>query len=147
MGVRVRNAERAKHAQLQRSNAKGKGRKPPKEAGSGGSVSHTGLELTLEEQRVVRDMEEETARSGRFKRIFPARNSYQYKKFFEAERPLNTMLANYCFSRGGELSGTAGGGGSIAMQQARDQRRREVQQRLDRGSQTNSAAAKLPSCA
>ena len=136
MGVRLGQHNKQVQQQHSLGVGKAKGKRASRERGEGGSVSYARLDLTPEEKRVVRDLEEETARSGLLKRIFPSRNSFQYRKFFEEERPLNTMLANYCFARGEEQRGSTGGEGSIAMQQARDQRRREVQQRLERGPPT-----------
>merc|ERR1711907_432354 len=60
-----------------------------------GSNICAALEMNDDEMRVVREFEAEQRRAGRFRRIMPGRSAFQYKRFFEEERPLNTLLANY----------------------------------------------------
>merc|ERR1711865_215585 len=53
-----------------------------------------------DEQKLIREAEDEKARSGSFKCIFPlGENAYQYKRFFEEARAANTVLANYYFCK------------------------------------------------
>lgn len=45
-----------------------------------------------EERTILKESIEEHKRRGNFTRLFPCELSYQYKQFFEEERPLNEML-------------------------------------------------------
>ena len=51
--------------------------------------------MTLEERRVIKSMESEAKRLGRFERIYPTKNSRQYRNFFDEERPLNAMAIDH----------------------------------------------------
>jgi len=56
-------------------------------------------ELTKNEVRVIQEAMREISRSEKFECIFPSRNSYTYKQFFDTERPLNALMMAH-FSSG-----------------------------------------------
>ena len=47
-----------------------------------------------EDSKILKESIEEHKRRGNFTRLFPSELSYQYKHFFEEERPLNELLWN-----------------------------------------------------
>lgn len=48
--------------------------------------------MNKEEADIVRDVEDEFKRRGRFRRIFPSTEYSYYKQFFKAERPRNVLI-------------------------------------------------------
>lgn len=85
-----------------------------------------------EHQRVIRETEDEFDRVGGFQRIFPlGESAYQYKRFFEEERELNTVLANYyfCKTTGMVMSAYDDENGIGLRELAQEQKRHERAQR------------------
>jgi len=82
-------------------------------AATSDSLEHEMLigELASKEKKVLRSFIRELERSkrGGFKLLFPKENFFNYRQFFEAERPLNVLLAKYMFicSEKEKLSATA----------------------------------------
>ena len=48
-----------------------------------------------EKTKIIKEMNDEYTRRGGFERIFPTETHFMYKKYFEKERPYNTILFNY----------------------------------------------------
>ena len=56
--------------------------------------------LSKKEIRILRDTESEKERIGNFECCFPTENSFQYKQFFDIERPFNNLLmAHYAIGK------------------------------------------------
>jgi len=85
------------------------------------SLEHEMLigELASKERKVLRSFIRELERSkrGGFKLLFPKENFFNYRQFFEAERPLNILLAKYMFicSEKEKLSATATAAAAAAV--------------------------------
>jgi len=63
--------------------------------------------MTLEEKRVIKSMTSEEKRLGKFERIYPTKNSKQYRNFFDEDRPLNTIAIDYINGKLNSLAQTA----------------------------------------
>lgn len=48
--------------------------------------------MTRDEAEIVREVEDEFKRRGRFRRIFPSMEYNYYKQFFKQERPTNVLI-------------------------------------------------------
>ena len=63
--------------------------------------------MTLEEKRVIKSMESEAKRLGRFERIYPTQNSKKYRNFFDEDRPLNQIAIDHLNGKLKNLAQTA----------------------------------------
>ena len=64
------------------------------------------LALSAEAVRAIGEMDEEEARSGSWRRLFPTADGHAHRHLFAQERPLNTLLVDVLHRRRAEAAGS-----------------------------------------
>jgi tubulin polyglutamylase TTLL5 len=107
--------------------------------GPGGEM----LELTVEDLKLVSDIEAEHARAGGFKMIMPSANAHQFLPLIETERRSNFVLANHFLSHTSSPSSAGGSKAAplaarkvdVKVEQVRAQRQRHRRQQQQQQAQ------------